>query len=91
MTLACVSLVLVTMRLPSDALYHELMEEPTRIEAAGIKSITRIGDCLAPGIIAAAVYSGHRQARELEQTATDHVMFERELPELGDFDPRACS
>jgi len=30
------------------------------------KSITRIGDCEAPSIIAGAVFAGHRYARELD-------------------------
>ncbi len=30
-----------------------------------LSSLRRIGDCDAPAIIAAAVYSGHRYAREL--------------------------
>ena len=29
-------------------------------------SLTRIGDCDAPAIIAAAVYAGHRYARQLD-------------------------
>jgi dimethylamine/trimethylamine dehydrogenase len=29
-------------------------------------SVTRIGDCLTPTIIAGAVFSGHRYARELD-------------------------
>jgi dimethylamine/trimethylamine dehydrogenase len=28
-------------------------------------SLQRVGDCRAPGIIAAAVYAGHKAAREL--------------------------
>ena len=45
--------------------------------------MTRIGDCLAPGTIAAAVYSGHRYARELgEVSPDDAVPYERELVEL---------
>ncbi|MBO68626.1 MAG: hypothetical protein CL398_09980, partial [Acidiferrobacteraceae bacterium] len=28
-------------------------------------TVTRIGDCLAPGLTADAVYSGHKFAREL--------------------------
>src|SRR5256885_10803908 len=35
-------------------------------EIAGIQSVTRIGDALAPGAIVHAVYSGHRYARELD-------------------------
>ena len=40
-------------------------------------------DCLAPGTIAAAVYSGHRFARELDVTA-DAVPFRRENVELAE-------
>ena len=58
------SLVLVTARLPNDELFHELSE---RLASEGApKTLKRIGDCEAPAIIAAAVYSGHRYARELD-------------------------
>jgi dimethylamine/trimethylamine dehydrogenase len=60
------TLVPVTMRLPNDGLYDALMTDPGRIKAAGIKSIRRIGDCYGPATIAAAVYEGHRYARELD-------------------------
>jgi dimethylamine/trimethylamine dehydrogenase len=40
---------------------------------AGIRSVTRIGDCLAPGTIAAAVLSGHRYAREFGETIDPDV------------------
>ena len=63
------SVVMVTSREPTDALYHELAE---RID------IERIGDCLAPGIIATAVYSGHLYAREMDETPHDGVPFKRE-------------
>jgi len=59
-------LVPVTMRLPNDRLYDALMAEPAKLEAAGIKSVRRIGDCYGPATIAAAVYEGHRYARELD-------------------------
>ena len=42
---------------------------PTTLRRAGIRKVVRIGDCLAPGTIAAAVYSGHRFARELDVIA----------------------
>ena len=45
--------------------------------------MTRIGDCLAPGTIAAAVYGGHRYARELGETPQDAMPFRRELVELS--------
>ncbi len=56
------SLVLVTSREPQESLYRELSgagdEEPS-------SRIMRIGDCRQPAIIAAAIYSGHKIAREL--------------------------
>ena len=63
------SVVMVTSREPSDGLYHELAE---RID------IERIGDCCAPGLIAAAVYAGHLYAREMDETPCDGVPFKRE-------------
>ena len=63
------SVVMVTSRVPTDALYHELAE---RIDAA------RIGDCLAPATIAHAVYAGHRYAREMDADPNDDVPFRRE-------------
>ncbi len=77
-TRRCGSLVLVTARLPEDELYHQLTT------AGGLRSVARIGDCLAPGTIAAAIYSGHRYARELDEPVSDGVPFRRELPQLAD-------
>jgi dimethylamine/trimethylamine dehydrogenase len=79
------AVVLVTMRLPDDGLYHELMNDGAALEAAGIKSVTRIGDCLAPGLIAAAVYAGHKYARELDADlpSPDDVPFRRETMQLS--------
>ncbi|MCH9012667.1 MAG: hypothetical protein IIA68_06365, partial [Proteobacteria bacterium] len=52
-----------------------------RLAEAGIRSVAAIGDALAPGSIAAAVYAGHRAARELDAPPIgDAVPFERELP-----------
>ena len=61
------SLVLVTARKPNDALYHELVERRSKPSHGNLKTVKRIGDCDAPAIIAAAVFSGHRYARELEE------------------------
>jgi dimethylamine/trimethylamine dehydrogenase len=80
----CGSVVLVTSRLPEDDLYRELAGDTDALAAAAIKSVTRIGDCLAPGTIAAAVYGGHRYARELDEPVPDGVPFRRELPQLAD-------
>lgn len=79
-TLACATVIMVTMRDSDDALYHDLMATPDN----GLKSVTRIGDCLAPGTIAAAVFSGHRFAYELGEPVLDGVPFRRELPALAD-------
>lgn len=81
---ACGSVVMVTARLPNEDLYHELKADQSALDGAGIKSVTRVGDCLAPGTIAAAVYTGHRFARELDEPASDGVPFRRELPQLAD-------
>ena len=75
---ACATLVMVTARLPEDSLYRELMENPQALADAGIESVTRVGDCLAPGTIAAAVYSGHRYARELDAPPAGDVPYLRE-------------
>ena len=42
------------------------MNDPDRLKNAGITSVRRIGDCFGPATIAAAVYEGHRYARELD-------------------------
>jgi dimethylamine/trimethylamine dehydrogenase len=74
------SVVCITSRLPNDALYDALLQEPDAISAAGIASVTSIGDCLAPSTIAAAVYAGHRYAREFDLVDTDEIEFRREMP-----------
>ncbi len=79
--LPCATFVPVTMRLPEDALFHELTS--LLKDREGPKSLVRIGDCLAPGTIAATVYAGHRYARELGEPQTDDVPFRRELPALA--------
>ena len=41
--------------------------------------LLRIGDCMAPATIAAAVYDGHRAAREMDNLPDpDGVPFKRE-------------
>jgi dimethylamine/trimethylamine dehydrogenase len=62
----CRSLLIVGARFANDALYHSLVARPEELAAAGIRSVSRIGDALAPGAIVHAVYSGHCYARELD-------------------------
>jgi len=64
--LACASLVIVGTRFAHDTLYAELTAREGEFMDAGIRSVTRIGDALAPGAIVHAVYSGHRYAEELD-------------------------
>uniref|UniRef100_UPI003B52BF2F oxidoreductase n=1 Tax=Roseovarius indicus TaxID=540747 RepID=UPI003B52BF2F len=75
-TIPCGTAVFVTMRLPVDTLYHDLT-------AQGASNVTLIGDAHAPGIIAAAVYSGHKYARELGEQDDRAIPFLRELTELA--------
>lgn len=56
------SLVMVTMKEPVTGVYEELESRQSEFEEAGIKSIDRIGDCVAPGPIAMAIHDGHRYA-----------------------------
>jgi dimethylamine/trimethylamine dehydrogenase len=66
--------VMVTSREPNDDLYHELCDE---------LDIERVGDCSAPGIIASAVFAGHRYAREMDAPAAD-VPFRRDDSQIMD-------
>ncbi len=58
-------LVPISARTPDDELWSELDARRDEFEAKGGLSLQRVGDCRAPGIIAAAVYAGHKAAREL--------------------------
>jgi dimethylamine/trimethylamine dehydrogenase len=69
------AVVMVTSRLPDDALHRELTADPAALAAAGIKSVAAIGDCRNPGTIAAAVHAGHRYARELDEPPAGDVPF----------------
>jgi len=73
------SIVTVTMRLPTDGLFHDVQARHADGSAPSVLSVTRIGDCEAPSIIAGAVFAGHRYARELD-TNTDpdsRIKFDR--------------
>ena len=76
--------MLVTARDPRDALVRELRADPAALAAAGIRSVAAIGDCLAPGLLAAAVYGGHKYARELDAAIpVDEPPFRREVVGLS--------
>jgi len=58
--------------------------------AAGrVTTVRAVGDCLAPGTIAAAVWSGRRAAEEFDGPAAPaDVPFRREITALDDAGPR---
>ena len=76
--LEAAAIVSVTARLPIDGLYADLAGMQPRWSEAGIVSVTRIGDCHAPGTIQAAVYAGHKLARGLDEAPEGELP--RELP-----------
>jgi len=60
------SLVLITARRPNDGLYQAVTARLEATPSDKPLTVQRFGDCLAPAIIAAAVFAGHRYARELD-------------------------
>jgi len=77
--LECRSLVIVGARFANDGLYTTLASRSSDLTAAGIRSVTRIGDALAPGALVHAVYSGHRYARELDADPAS-LLYRRDVP-----------
>jgi dimethylamine/trimethylamine dehydrogenase len=56
--------VLVTDRVPNDALYRDLQ---SALANGKLNSLRLVGDAEAPNIIAQAVFSGHLAAREFDE------------------------
>ncbi|HEY2110822.1 MAG TPA: NADH:flavin oxidoreductase, partial [Dongiaceae bacterium] len=78
------SLLLVAARDPVDALARELAVMREGGELDRIETLHTIGDAFVPGAIYAAVYAGHRAAREFGETIDpDEVGYIRELVSLG--------
>ena len=69
----------VTARDPEDTLYNELLTRKDEWADAGVKTVTAIGDCLAPATIAIAVNSGHEYARNLDKSPEEAMFFRREV------------
>ncbi len=78
--LPAASIVTVTSRHPNADLAASLDGMGDSVRNAGIISVDSIGDCYAPSTIAAAVYTGHRHAREFDWPQSDVAGFRRELP-----------
>jgi dimethylamine/trimethylamine dehydrogenase len=75
------AVVLVTQRLSNEALYRELKDKVglSALNASGVKALYRIGDCVAPRLIADVVFDGHRLAREIDSPNPEEPLpFKRE-------------
>jgi dimethylamine/trimethylamine dehydrogenase len=74
----CASLLVVGARQANDALYQELIADADKLADAGISDVRSIGDCLAPGAIVHAVYSGHECARTIDSAGEpENIQWER--------------
>lgn len=69
--------ILVTDRIPNDALYHQL--QPA-LSAGKIQTLRVIGDAEAPNLIAQAIFSGHLAAREFDEPPAQETPFRVERP-----------
>ena len=74
---------MVTMRDPDDALQRALLERQAEWAAAGIEGVHCLGDALAPGLVAAAVFAGTAARAVRRRPDGDTVPFERELIAIG--------
>jgi dimethylamine/trimethylamine dehydrogenase len=79
---ACGSLVLVTSRVPDDALAVDLDAMAPSWADAGLRSVRAVGDAFAPGTIASAVWDGRRFAEDLDGPSED-ALFRRDVPAVG--------
>lgn len=83
--IACDAAVFVTARLPEDSLYRELLARREEWPDAGLRTVKAVGDCWAPGTIAAAVWEGRRYAEELDEPeAAVAAPPRREVTELAE-------
>ena len=87
MVLPAQSLVVVGQRAPVDTLYQSLMTSPQGRAGTLPFSLTRIGDCEAPAIIAAAVAAGHAYAREMDAPVDIDMPIRHERIDVGHTDP----
>ncbi len=77
------ALVLVTARDPRGELLADLAVDSGGHATTGLKTLQAIGDCLAPGTVASAVYLGHLAARCFQGESWDAALFRRERPALS--------
>ena len=83
-TLPADAVVMVTSRVPHDALYQALRSRQAEWEGAGIRSVKLIGDAASPGPIAWATYDGRRFAEGIDEPDDqgDTPTFRREVAAL---------
>jgi dimethylamine/trimethylamine dehydrogenase len=86
----CATLILVTERLPEARLaearlFEGLQASITAQPDSPLRSVQIIGDALAPGLIADAVFSGHLAARNFQRDPleVERELFMREMPSLA--------
>ena len=78
------SVVLVTARLPEITLYDALTARIGELKSPGIRRLARVGDCIAPGTIATAVFDGRRFAEELDAPPEGPLRINTEPVEIAD-------
>ena len=59
------------MRLPNDTLWHDLQARNDDWADAGLETVTRIGDCYTPGLIALATQAGYKYGVEFGENAKE--------------------
>jgi dimethylamine/trimethylamine dehydrogenase len=58
--------VLVTSRRSNDTLYRALVGDREALAREGVDAVYAVGDCVAPRMLADAIFDGHRLAREID-------------------------
>ncbi|MGI9332086.1 MAG: FAD-dependent oxidoreductase [Gammaproteobacteria bacterium] len=84
-SIPCATLILVTERTPDNALARALHEAMAHDTGGVVQSVQTIGDALAPGLIADAVFAGHLAARNFQRDsqAVEAELYTREMPALS--------
>ncbi len=83
LTLPASSLVVVGQRVPEDPLYRGLLATEQGASGTLPFTLTRIGDCEAPAIIAAAIHAGHTYARELDAPVDVDLPMKHDRVDVG--------
>ena len=85
--LAVDGVLLVGQREAQHGLFRELRARRAEWEPNGLRAVYRVGDCVRPGFVAEAVFSGHRLAREIDAPdPADPLPYVRERRLVGGCD-----